>query len=62
MGSDKFEYKLRWFAALTHLGDTWVLTALTGVVAAALWLRQQWRLLRAAASDVLAGIRQGAKL
>ena len=31
---------LRWFAALTHLGDTWVLTALTAAVAGALWLRQ----------------------
>lgn len=31
---------LQLFAALTHMGDTWVLTALTAVVAAALWLRQ----------------------
>lgn len=31
---------LRWFAGLTHLGDTWLLTALTLVVAMALWLRQ----------------------
>lgn len=35
---------LQWFAALTHLGDTWVLTTLTAVVAAVLWLRQ-YRLL-----------------
>lgn len=31
---------LRLFATLTHLGDTWVLTALVAVVAAALWWRQ----------------------
>lgn len=28
---------LHWFAALTHLGDTWVLTALAAAVAGALW-------------------------
>ena len=31
---------LQVFAALTHLGDTWVLTALALAVAAALWWRQ----------------------
>ncbi len=31
---------LQWFAALTHLGDTAVLTALTALVAAGLWWRQ----------------------
>lgn len=31
---------LQWFATLTHLGDTWVLTALALGVAAALWLHQ----------------------
>lgn len=31
---------LGWFAALTHLGDTWVLTALALAVAGALWWRQ----------------------
>ena len=31
---------LQWFATLTHLGDTWVLTALALGVAAALWLRR----------------------
>ncbi len=31
---------LRWFATLTHLGDTWVLTALALAVAGALWWRQ----------------------
>lgn len=32
---------LQVFATLTHLGDTWVLTALALCVTAALWLRQQ---------------------
>ncbi len=32
---------VQWFATLTHLGDTWVLTALALCVTAALWLRQQ---------------------
>lgn len=31
---------LHWFAALTHLGDTWVLATLALAVASALWLRQ----------------------
>ena len=31
---------LQWFATLTHLGDTWVLTAVALGVAAALWLRR----------------------
>lgn len=31
---------LQMFATLTHLGDTWVLAALTLAVAVALWLRQ----------------------
>lgn len=31
---------LHWFAALTHLGDSWVLAALTLVVAVALWWRR----------------------
>ena len=31
---------LQWFATLTHLGDTWVLTALALGVAAPLWLRR----------------------
>lgn len=30
---------LQWFAALTHLGDTWVLVGVTAVVAMALWWR-----------------------
>jgi len=32
---------LRWFAALTHLGDTWVLAAVVSGVAAALWWRKR---------------------
>jgi membrane-associated phospholipid phosphatase len=32
---------LQWFAALTHLGDVWVLTAVALLVAAALWWRQR---------------------
>ena len=31
---------LQWFAALTHLGDSWVLAGGTIVVAVALWVRQ----------------------
>ena len=31
---------LRWFAAVTHLGDTWVLAAVTAAVAVLLWVRQ----------------------
>ena len=31
---------LRWFATLTHLGDSWVLAALTVVVTMALWWRK----------------------
>lgn len=31
---------LQWFATLTHLGDSWALAGLTGLVAVALWLRQ----------------------
>jgi undecaprenyl-diphosphatase len=31
---------LQWFAALTHLGDTWVLATLALAVAAALWWRK----------------------
>ena len=31
---------LQWFATLTHLGDTWVLTAVALGVAATLWLRR----------------------
>ncbi|MFY3385676.1 phosphatase PAP2 family protein [Paracidovorax sp. MALMAid1276] len=45
---------LRWFAALTHLGDAWALTAGTAMVAAGLWLRQH-RLLAVAWLVALAG-------
>lgn len=45
---------LRWFSMLTHLGDTWVLTALAGAVAAALWWRQH-RLLATGWLVALAG-------
>ncbi len=31
---------LRWFATVTHLGDSWVLAALTVAVTAALWWRK----------------------
>lgn len=45
---------LRWFAALTHLGDAGLLTALALAVAAALWLRQH-RLLALTWVAALAG-------
>ena len=45
---------LQWFAALTHLGDTWVLVALTAAVALALW-RCQYRLLATGWVVALAG-------
>lgn len=45
---------LQWFATLTHLGDTWVLTALALGVAAALWLRRH-RLLAAGWLVAMAG-------
>lgn len=45
---------LQWFAALTHLGDTWVLTALTLAVACALWW-QQHRLMAAGWLVAMAG-------
>lgn len=45
---------LQWFAVLTHLGDTWVLAALTLAVAGALWWRQH-RLLAAGWLVAMAG-------
>ena len=45
---------LRWFAALTHLGDSWVLAGGTIVVAVALWVRQH-RLLATGWLVALAG-------
>lgn len=45
---------LGWFAALTHLGDTWALLALALAVGAALWWRQH-RLLATAWLVALAG-------
>lgn len=45
---------LRWFGALTHLGDSAVLTALTALVAALLWWRGQ-RLLATGWLAALAG-------
>ena len=45
---------LQWFAVLTHLGDSWVLTGCTVVVAALLWACQQ-RLLATGWLVALAG-------
>jgi membrane-associated phospholipid phosphatase len=45
---------LQWFAALTHLGDTWVLTGLALAVAGVLWWRQH-RLLATGWLVALAG-------
>lgn len=45
---------LQWFAVLTHLGDSWVLTGCTLVVAALLWACQQ-RLLATGWLVALAG-------
>jgi undecaprenyl-diphosphatase len=45
---------LNWFAALTHVGDSWVLTGTAMVVAVALWVRQH-RLLAAGWLVALAG-------
>lgn len=45
---------LRWFAALTHLGDSWALTGLTVVVAVALWSARH-RLLATAWLFAMAG-------
>ena len=45
---------LQWFAALTHLGDSWVLAGGTIVVAVALWVRQH-RLLATAWLVAMAG-------
>ncbi|WP_426306656.1 phosphatase PAP2 family protein [Acidovorax facilis] len=45
---------LQWFAALTHLGDSWVLAGGTVVVTVALWMRQH-RLLATGWLVALAG-------